>query len=155
MSDFGLDLRALGLIRGVFARHPSIVQVRVFGSRAKGHHQPGSDVDLALFGDVDGALARLVAAELDDLPLPYRFDVQVYDTISHPPLREHIDRAGRVLFAALHANVERKSQLRSRAVGAHEGGQESGLGATPLQPSDRSLAILRTPVLRQFELPLD
>jgi predicted nucleotidyltransferase len=103
MPEFGLDDRALALIRGVVTRHPRIVEVRVFGSRAKGNYRPESDIDLALFGDVDGALAGSIAAELDDLPLPYRFDVQAYPAIRHQPLREHIDRVGRVLFSTTHA----------------------------------------------------
>jgi predicted nucleotidyltransferase len=38
----------LDIIRAVFARHPEITQVKVFGSRAKGTQRPESDVDLAL-----------------------------------------------------------------------------------------------------------
>ena len=98
MSKFGLDDRALRLMQGVFERHPSIGQVRVFGSRAKGNFHNESDVDLAIFGDVDSALASLVASELDELPLPYQFDVQAYRCIKHTPLREHIDRVGVPFF---------------------------------------------------------
>jgi hypothetical protein len=55
-------------------------------------------VDLAIFGDVDAMLASLVAGELDELPLPYQFDVQAYPCIQHAPLREHIDRVGKPCF---------------------------------------------------------
>jgi predicted nucleotidyltransferase len=98
MSDFGLDERALRLMRGVFEKHPSIARVCVFGSRAKGTFRSESDVDLAIFGDVDGVLASLVAGELDELPLPYRFDVHAYPCIKHAPLLEHIDRVGVPFF---------------------------------------------------------
>lgn len=99
MSEFGLDERALRLIREVIERHPRIREARVFGSRAKGNYRPESDVDIAIFGEVDSVLASLVAGELDELPLPYRFDVQAYNAIQHSPLREHIDRVGSTLFA--------------------------------------------------------
>jgi len=98
VSDFGLDERTQRLMRGLFERHPGIAEVRVFGSRAKGNYRPESDVDLAIFGEVDSVLASLVASELDELPLPYRFDVQAYSCIEHVPLREHIDRVGIPLF---------------------------------------------------------
>ena len=98
MSEFGLDDRALRLIREVFERHPRIREARVFGSRAKGSYRPESDVDIAIFGEVDSVLATLVAGELDDLPLPYGFDVQAYGSIKHAPLREHIDRVGLPMF---------------------------------------------------------
>lgn len=98
MSEFGLDDHALRLIREVFARHPTIREARIFGSRAKGNYRPESDVDIAIFGDVDGALVSVVAGELDDLPLPYGFDVQAYNSIKHAALREHIDRVGLQMF---------------------------------------------------------
>jgi predicted nucleotidyltransferase len=100
MSDFGLDERAIRLMRGVFERHPQIAEVRVFGSRAKGNFRPESDVDFALFGDVDRVLASRVAGELDELPLPYEFDVEAYPYVSHGPLRDHIDRVGKRFFTA-------------------------------------------------------
>jgi predicted nucleotidyltransferase len=98
MSDFGLDDRASRLMRSVFEKHPNIAEVRVFGSRAKGTFCKESDIDLAIFGDVDRVLASMVASELDDLPLPYRFDVHAYPCIKHVPLREHIDRVGKPFF---------------------------------------------------------
>jgi predicted nucleotidyltransferase len=103
MSEFGLDDRTLRLMRDVFEKHPGIREVRVFGSRAKGNYRRESDVDLAIFGDVDSVLASLVASELDDLPLPYRFDVQAYPCIKHAPLREHIDRVGMPFFVHGHS----------------------------------------------------
>lgn len=100
MNDFGLTEHALQLVRAVFARHAAIAEVRVFGSRAKGSHRPESDIDLALFGRIDPKLLAAVAGELDELPLPYRFDVQAYSSIVNSALREHIDRVGQVLFTA-------------------------------------------------------
>lgn len=98
MSEFGLDDRALQLMRTVFGKHARINEVRLFGSRAKGNFRNESDVDLAIFGDVDDRLASLVATELDELPLPYHFDVHAYPCLSHAPLREHIDRVGKTCF---------------------------------------------------------
>ena len=98
MNEFGLDERASRLMRAVFERHLRIAEVRVFGSRAKGTFSPESDVDLAIFGDVDAALASRIAGELDELPLPYQFDVEAYPCIRHQPLREHIDRVGKLFF---------------------------------------------------------
>jgi predicted nucleotidyltransferase len=98
MSGFGLDDRALRLVRGVLERHVEIREARIFGSRAKGNYRPESDVDIAIFGDVDSVLASRIASELDDLPLPYLFDVQAYACIKHAPLRDHIDRVGLPLF---------------------------------------------------------
>jgi predicted nucleotidyltransferase len=68
--------------------------VKLFGSRAKGTHTPRSDVDLAIWGEIDALQAEQIAAELDELPLPYRYDVQPFESIKLPPLRAHIERVG-------------------------------------------------------------
>jgi uncharacterized protein len=96
--SFGLDARARALLDGVLQRHPAVREARVFGSRALDTHRAESDIDIALYGDVDEALAARVAGELDELPLPYQFDVRAYPSVRHAGLREHIDRVGRTVF---------------------------------------------------------
>lgn len=98
MNTPALTGRELALIAGVFRRHPEIVSVKLFGSRAKGSSTPRSDVDLAVWGDVDAIRAESIAAELDDLPLPYRFEVKPFDLIRLRTLREHIERVGIPLY---------------------------------------------------------
>ena len=84
----------LALLFRVFRSHPAIKQVKLFGSRAKGTHSPHSDVDLALLGDLSVLQAEAIAAELDELPLPYHYDVRAFGEIAHEALREHIERVG-------------------------------------------------------------
>jgi len=98
MKRLPLSPREAGLIADVFRGHPEIAEVRLFGSRAKGTHSPHSDFDLALWGDLRSLQAEAIAAELDELPLPYHFDVVVFDTIALQPLREHIERVGVRLY---------------------------------------------------------
>ena len=85
--------RETSLISSVLNQHPEVSQVKLFGSRAKGCHTPASDIDLALWG-VDALQAESIAAELDELPLPYRFDVKAFESIKQHSLREHIQRRG-------------------------------------------------------------
>lgn len=100
MNPPALPPAALALIRGVFQRHPEVTAVRLFGSRAQGTHRPESDVDLAVWGEVDALRAQRIAAELDELPLPFRYDVQPFAAIRHAPLREHIERVGVMVYPA-------------------------------------------------------
>lgn len=88
----------VALLRSVFRRHPEITEVRLFGSRAKGTHESHSDIDLALWGNVDALQAEAIAAELDELPLPYQYDVQPFNLVKFLPLREHIERVGVTLY---------------------------------------------------------
>jgi predicted nucleotidyltransferase len=94
MNRFGLSDSEQEMIRDVLRHHHEVTEAKIFGSRAKGNSQPNSDIDLALCGSISLSALAAIAGELDELPLPYTFDVQAYDAIRHAPLREHIDRAG-------------------------------------------------------------
>jgi uncharacterized protein len=98
MNRFGLTDSELDLICGVLRGHQEVAEAKIFGSRAKGCAAPGSDIDLALFGDIAPSAIAAIAGELDELPLPYAFDVQADEAIRHQPLREHIERVGQSLY---------------------------------------------------------
>jgi predicted nucleotidyltransferase len=98
MKDIGLTPHEIDLLQGVFRRFPAIREVVLSGSRAKGTYRPESDIDLALIGIDDDVQAEAVADELDELPLPYQFDVKAYNNVKYGPLREHIARVGIVLY---------------------------------------------------------
>ncbi len=64
----------------------------MFGSRAKGNWRENSDIDIAVFGE--GVNVGSLVAQLDELPMPYKFDIVDYNSINSCALREHIDRVG-------------------------------------------------------------
>ena len=99
MNSFGLADSERELICGVLRRHPEVAEARIFGSRAKGCSQGNSDIDLALSGNLSSSGLATIAGDLDDLPLPYTFDLQACAAINHPPLRAHIDRVGQTFYA--------------------------------------------------------
>jgi predicted nucleotidyltransferase len=90
----------LKMVRSVFQLHPEVKSATLFGSRAKGTHCDRSDVDLVVSGDVEPLRAESIAAELDELPLPYRFEVQPFEHIHYRPLLEHIKRVGILIYSA-------------------------------------------------------
>ena len=100
--NHGLIERDLFHIRAAAAEHPEIDEVVLFGSRAKGTHQQGSDVDLSIKGKgiTHTTVLRLLDSLNEERPIPYFFDVVDYNGLGDEPLREHIDRVGIVLFAA-------------------------------------------------------
>ena len=98
LIDSGLSERKLSLIIDVLSRNGAVRRAVLFGSRAKGVAKPNSDIDLAIEGlDNDLDLARLAMA-LDDLPLPWRFDLQRIESITSKPLTEHIKWVGIVIY---------------------------------------------------------
>lgn len=90
----------MAAIRDALARFPVIEKAILYGSRAKGTHRPGSDIDLTVTGNglsLNNCLLPLLE-ELEKLDLPYRFDISILDQIDHPGLREHIARVGVVIY---------------------------------------------------------
>ena len=65
-------------VLAVLMQQPGLEQVLLYGSRAMGRHHSGSDVDLCLVApslQLEDLL--LLGARLDDLLLPWRFDLQL------------------------------------------------------------------------------
>ncbi len=53
----------------------------LYGSRAKDTYKPGSDIDLTLKGqELDISVMNKISIKLDDLLLPYTFDLSIYKT---------------------------------------------------------------------------
>ena len=95
----GLPERAVDRITGVLARFSDVDKAILFGSRAKGTHKHGSDIDLALIGPgLDWRVVGKIYNALDDLLLPYRFSLIVYDKSTDPEVADHIQRVGMPLF---------------------------------------------------------
>ena len=92
--SLGLTEQELALVRPVCRRVAGNARVILFGSRAMGTHRANSDVDLALDGEVSPLQAERLAAELDDLSLPYRFDVLALRNVTNADLAAHIARVG-------------------------------------------------------------
>ena len=97
--NFGLTQITIQRIRSVFAEYPEVEKAVLYGSRAKGNHQNGSDIDLTLHGSEQLTLQVLykIMNQLDDLLLPYTIDLSIFTHISDQDLIEHIRRVG-VLF---------------------------------------------------------
>lgn len=93
---FGLDERTLAAITACLRQFPAIAWAKVYGSRAKGNYERGSDIDLAFSSPTDCS-ANLLEA-LDALPTPYLFDVTHVETLRHEGLKAHIERVGVVLY---------------------------------------------------------
>lgn len=97
---FGLKESTIRQIQSVFARYPQVKKAILYGSRAKGNYKIGSDIDLTLMGGEDLTLKVLyrIMDEIDDLLLPYTFDLSIFQHISDPDVIEHVQRMGVVFY---------------------------------------------------------
>ena len=94
----GLDAEELSQLQALFSCYPEIRKVILFGSRAKGTARKNSDIDLAVDGIENFLSIESLSMELEELPLPYRFDLQAMSTIKNHSLLEHIERVGIVIY---------------------------------------------------------
>ncbi len=95
---FGLPESTVALLHEYFTGIIEIEKVVVYGSRAKGNYEKGSDIDLAVFSRSNVDLTGRLLTELDELQTPYFFNVTDYKSLKHKGLIEHIDRVGIVLY---------------------------------------------------------
>lgn len=99
MENSGLTKNEIERIRNVFSKYIQVEQVLIYGSRAMGTFKPSSDIDLTLIGKhIDLSTLLKIEFDLDDLMLPYKFDVSIYDKITNPDFVDHINRVGKEFY---------------------------------------------------------
>lgn len=106
---YGLDDEIIRQLKGIFARYENIERVVIYGSRAKGNYRKGSDIDLTLQGEglTLGNSVYPVMDEIEELMLPYTFDISVYSQIDNEGLLDHIKRVGKVFYERSGAEFEK------------------------------------------------
>jgi len=98
-EGFGIPKNIQALLIGVFARHASIEEVRIYGSRARGAAAIGSDIDLVVFAP--SMSEREFAAlwdEIDALPIALAVDLVHWDSLRDPALRQVIEQESKPFY---------------------------------------------------------
>jgi len=94
-SIHGLSEQTVSRITCVLERFPAVEKAVLFGSRAKGVHRRGSDIDLAVVGvGLNWRVLGKIEDALDDLLLPYKFSLIIYNDNTEPAVAAHIRRVG-------------------------------------------------------------
>jgi len=98
-QKYGIEVSDIEGILSIFKGNVRISRIILFGSRAKGIFTERSDVDIAISGDNLGLKDVIGASlEIDQLYLPYKVDIIIFDRIKEDALIGHINRVGIVLF---------------------------------------------------------
>ena len=97
----GIPAKYIDQLRGVFAGHPQIHTVSLYGSRAMGTFRPGSDIDLCINADeIEWSEFLAIEREIDDLMLPWKLDLSLWHQIENDALKQHIERVGVEFYAS-------------------------------------------------------
>ena len=96
---YGLKKEIVNDLKKVFSDFPEVEEVILYGSRAKGNYKPGSDVDLTFKGNnLSLKILNKISLRIDDLFLPYTFDLSVFEHIENKDLIDHIQRIGQIFY---------------------------------------------------------
>ena len=99
---YGLKKETVNQIKEVISKYTQVDEIILYGSRAMGNYKRGSDIDLTFKGDkLNVSILNKIDLELDDLLLPYTFDLSIFHHIDNPDLTDHINRVGKVLFSRI------------------------------------------------------
>ncbi len=104
---YGLTESCVAKILKVAESFVEIETLVLYGSRALGTYKNGSDIDLVMLGEkLDSAVLGKFSLALDDLLLPYTFDLALFSQIENQELRKHIERVGQTLYKRLPVSVK-------------------------------------------------
>jgi len=93
MELYGIKAEIWDRILAVLKADAKVKEIVLFGSRAKGSFQNGSDIDLVVKGtELSFDDLQNLRVALDELNLPWEIDLLHYETITDPAVKEHIDR---------------------------------------------------------------
>ena len=97
---YGLNEKTLASIINCLSNYSGIDSAVLYGSRAKGNYKDGSDIDITLKGSnltLNDVLK--LENEIDDLLLPYKFDISIFKQINNLDLIDHINRIGIEIYS--------------------------------------------------------
>ncbi|WP_394903404.1 nucleotidyltransferase domain-containing protein [Clostridium butyricum] len=97
---YGLLERDIRYIKKALEQCEEIEKAIIFGSRAMGNYKNGSDVDIAVLGELisNNTILKLNDYLNEIYPLPYFFDIINYNSITNENLKKHIDVEGKIIY---------------------------------------------------------
>ena len=93
MEKFGLSEDTYKQIKEIINKYNQY-EFRIFGSRAKGNYKKTSDIDIAVFGEIDEKTRYKILDEFDCLNIIYDVDVVFVDTKLRKEMLESILKEG-------------------------------------------------------------
>jgi predicted nucleotidyltransferase len=109
---FGLSDTTIEKIKNVFSKYPELEKALIYGSRAKGNYKTGSDIDITFIGkELNKTILGKIEDEIDDLLLPYTFDLSIFDSITNPDFIGHVNRAAQVFYEKNVPSKDHKEHL--------------------------------------------
>ena len=96
-NKFGIEEIIFAELINTFKNCDNLIQVKLFGSRARGDFKETSDIDLAVKFSKEDEKLKLIE-ELENIRCILKFDVINIDTISNNLLIQNINKDGIIIY---------------------------------------------------------
>ena len=95
MNQYGISKKIWYLLLKTCFSHPQVVQLVLYGSRARGDYRSGSDIDIAIDAPLmtDSEFSQLWN-QLDDLPIIFSLDIVHLQRLENQKLLDAIRDEG-------------------------------------------------------------
>lgn len=90
---FGLSKDIYNKIKNVVLKYSSY-EFKIYGSRARGDFKKESDVDIAVFGNINEEDKMKILNDFDILNIPYMIDIVFYNDLQKQELITSINKEG-------------------------------------------------------------
>ena len=93
---FGLSEESYNKIKDIVNKYNKY-QFKIFGSRARGDYKLASDIDIAVYGNMEESDKYSIMNDLDIIDIPYMIDLVFMQDISKKDFIKSIERDGVIL----------------------------------------------------------
>jgi predicted nucleotidyltransferase len=99
-NEYGLRDKDMEFMLRLYESMPAIEKVILYGSRATGAYEKGSDIDLAIVGHEisNNDISKINTLLENDKPSLLSYSVIHYDTINNEKLKHQIDKFGKIIY---------------------------------------------------------
>lgn len=92
---FGINRKIIEKIKKIIYSNKKVEEIIIFGSRAYGNYSRNSDIDIALRGKLNFDDLLNLKSKLDEeINIPNKIDILIYNFISNKELKKEIDKKG-------------------------------------------------------------
>lgn len=98
VDSTGIPHEAIAKLNNVFVKKRNIKKALLFGSRVKSTYSSGSDIDIALEGNITYSELMQAMILVDDLNLPYKIGLVLMQNLQNEELIKHIESEGILLY---------------------------------------------------------
>jgi uncharacterized protein len=106
---FGLTKSEINIVIDYLTQYPELNKIVVFGSRGRGNQQLFSDIDICLFATSHVPIVS-IKNDLNQLRIPYLFDVVEWEDALSEKFKERIIRDGKIMWQS-HKKILQKPRL--------------------------------------------